>query len=109
MPSGTTSFEFDAGNLSFTSGTYQWLVVSGSSGMAQYKGTGTINGVAGYGFLLTAYDAGVKGTGSDGFRIKITDSSGTVVYDNLASPDDGDVASNTEPIGGGNIVIHTLK
>ena len=39
----------------------QWLVVSGP--LAQYKGSGTINGVTGYSFLLTATDGQVSGGG----------------------------------------------
>jgi hypothetical protein len=82
QPSGTTQFQFKAGNLDFQSTEYQWLVVSGAR--AQYKGEGTINGGGSYGFLVTAIDGDLPGgTGADKFRIKIWDkSSGLVVYDN---------------------------
>jgi hypothetical protein len=47
-------------------------VVSGAK--AQYKGTGTVNGQPGYGFLLTATDGQLQGGGGvDKFRIKIWD------------------------------------
>ena len=102
-PSGSTQFQFQAGNLSFTSTSYQWLVVSGAR--AQFKGSGTINGTGSYDFLLTAIDGSVAGGGgADKFRIKITSSSGGLVYDNmLNAPDTSDP---TTLLGGGNIQIH---
>lgn len=101
VPDGTTEFQFQAGGLNFHSTVYQWLVVAGTK--AQYKGSGTVNGVAGYGFLLTAIDGTQKGN-PDAFRIKITDPGGVVVYDNqMGSADDSD---NATTLGGGSIVIH---
>ena len=38
VPEGSTSFKFDAGDLSFASEEYQWLVISGD--LARFKGTG---------------------------------------------------------------------
>lgn len=102
-PTGNTEFQFNAGNLNFASTTYDWLVISGAR--AQYKGSGTVNGVAGYKFLLTATDGAVNGGGGvDKFRIKIT-KDGTVVYDNLVGTTD-DLA-NGQAITGGSIVIHS--
>ena len=43
VPTGETEFNFTDGNMNFHSTVYSWLVVSGYK--AQYKGTGTINGV----------------------------------------------------------------
>jgi predicted outer membrane repeat protein len=104
VPTGNTEFQFKAGALNFKSTSYQWLVVSGAR--AQYKGEGTINGVAGYSFLLTAIDGQLTGGGgADKFRIKIQETAtGTVVYDNQMDADDG--ADPTTVIGGGSIVIH---
>lgn len=51
-PSGNTEFQFHAGNFNFSSTSYQWLVVAGAR--AQYKGEGSVNGQAGYSFLLSA-------------------------------------------------------
>jgi hypothetical protein len=105
-PTGNTEFQFKAGNLNFSSTSYEWLVVSGAK--AQYKGSGTINGAGDFGFLLTATDGQVTGGGgTDKFRIKIwSKASGGVVYDNgLGAPDDIDTA-NPQAIGGGSIVIH---
>lgn len=103
VPSGNAQFQFQAGNLSFTSTSYQWLVVSGAR--AQFKGTGTINDAGSYNFLLTAIDGSIAGGGgADKFRIKITDASGNIVYDNmLNAPDTSDP---TTVLGGGNIQIH---
>ncbi|MEW5990797.1 MAG: hypothetical protein AB1736_05550 [Chloroflexota bacterium] len=103
-PSGQTEFQFQVGNLNFHSETYQWLVIAGAR--AQYKGTGAINGQAGYGFLLTAIDGRELGGGaSDRFRIKIWDlETGAVVYDNQPTADETSDASTD--LGGGSIVIH---
>jgi PKD repeat protein len=104
VPDGNTQFQFQAGGLNFHSTAYDWLVIAGAK--AIYKGSGTVNGEAGYGFLVSAID-GQKpgGGGADKFRIKIWDiSDGTVVYDN--QPGDGDDASAQTTLGGGSIVIH---
>jgi len=79
-------------------------VIAGAK--AQYKGTGTLNGVPGYEFLLTATDGQVGGGGGvDKFRIKIWVSGGGVVYDNASGSEDID-SSPQQAIGGGSIVIH---
>ena len=90
--------------MNFSSTVYEWLVVSGS--MAQYKGSGTINGAGNYGFLLSAVDGDLTGGGgADKFRVKIWDkATGNVVYDNLLGT--SDTATPTTVIGGGSIVIH---
>ena len=96
VPSGQTQFEFTAGRLDFHSTAYEWLVVGGP--LAQFKGSGTINGLGDYGFLLSAKDSAVNGgPPKDTFRIKIWDKgTGLTVYDN----------GTDQPIGGGSIVIH---
>jgi len=103
VPSGNTEFQFKEGNLNFSSTSFQWLVIQGGT-MAQFKGTGTINGSGNYNFLVTAND-GDANTGArkpDSFRIKITNGS-DVVYDNKW------MASDTDPdatiLGGGSIQI----
>ncbi|MGE5834084.1 MAG: PKD domain-containing protein, partial [Acidobacteriota bacterium] len=106
VPTGETEFQFKAGDLNFHSATYQWLVVAGAK--AQYKGEGTINGVAGYSFLLTATDGDLAGGGGvDKFRIKIWNTlTSDIVYDNnVGGSDDMDLA-NPQALGGGSIVIH---
>lgn len=100
-PSGTTQFRFRAGQLAFASVRYDWLVVSGAK--AQFKGDGTLNGQAGYHFLLTATDGQQPGGGGvDRFRIKIWNGDG-LVYDNGLGADDSSPGS---AIGGGAVVIH---
>ena len=106
IPDGQTEFQFHSGDLNFHSSAYDYgsLVVAGFK--AQYRGTGEINGVPGYKFVLTAYDGNINGGGGiDKFRIKIT-KDGVVVYDNrVGASDDLDLA-NPIAISGGSIVIH---
>ncbi|MFN2137576.1 MAG: hypothetical protein ACK2UK_16565, partial [Candidatus Promineifilaceae bacterium] len=104
-PVGNTQFQFKASGLNFHSDSYEWLVVAGHKAM--YKGEGELNGASGYGFMLSAIDAGqTPSTDVDMFRIKIWEiSSGSVVYDNNdGAAEDADPAT---AIGGGSIVIHT--
>jgi hypothetical protein len=106
VPTGDTQFQFQTGNLNFHSTSYDWLVISGGF-KAQYKGHGTVNGVAGYGFILTAIDGTQQGSGGqDKFRIKIYNENqgNAVIYDNNIGNSDS-VDPTTVP-GGGNIVIH---
>jgi hypothetical protein len=114
VPTGDTEFQFQVANFEFHSNTYQWMVVSGS--LAQYKGTGTINGSGNYNFMLTGLDGGLANPiTADGFRMKITDpTTGRVIYDNKLSSDDSMQVNNTEAlgdngVGGGSIIIHTGK
>jgi len=106
VPSGTTQFQFHAAGITFKSTSYDWLVIAGAK--AQFKGAGTLNGVGGYTFLLTATDGEVPGgQGADKFRIKIVNNgTGGVVYDNVRSASDNPDSANPQIIGGGNIVIH---
>ncbi len=96
VPTGQTEFRFSAGDFNFHSSEYDWLVVAGP--MAQFKGSGTVNGGGDYGFLLTAKDSALNGgPPDDTFRIKIWEKAGeTNVYDK----------GSNQPIGGGSIVIH---
>ena len=104
VPSGNTEFQFKAGDLTFKSTSYEWLVVSAAH--ARYKGVGTINGDGSYGFMITAVDGDSPGNGgADAFRIKIWElSSGAVVYDNKMGEDDSSQSATL--LGGGSIVIH---
>jgi hypothetical protein len=105
VPDGATMFYFRAGNMLFTSTAYEWLVVTGGC-YAQYKGTGRINGVSGYSFMITVRDGKLCGT-SDGIRVKITGPSG-LRYDNArgATDDIGNTSGSVQAIAGGSIVIH---
>jgi len=111
VPDGETEFQFQAANLEFHSDAYDWLVVAGAR--AQFKGIGTLNGIGGYRFLLTAVDGATLGA-DDRFRIKIfyydaVLDRDVVVYDNqLNSGAEGTVQEGTA-IGGGSIVVHAAK
>ena len=89
VPTGNTHFQFKAGDLTFHSDAYDWLVVTGGD-HAQFRGAGTINGDGGYSFRVWASDAT-----PDTFRIQIWSDS-DVVYDNGVG----------QPIAGGSIVVH---
>ena len=105
VPEGETEFQFKAGDLNFHSSAYdESLVISGHK--AQYRGTGTINGVPGYRFLLTAYDGQVARRRGSG-QVPHEDHDGRlVVYDNrMGVSEDLDLA-DPMAIAGGSIVIH---
>lgn len=94
VPTGTTQFQFAAPGFEFKSTSYDWLVVAGPK--AQYKGTGTVNGVTGYAFMLTVVDGQRAGGGGvDKLRLKVWDNAtGLVVYDNqLGATDTADSAT----------------
>jgi hypothetical protein len=112
IPSGNTEFQFQTGNLDFSSTVYEWLVISGSgASKAQYKGSGTINGAGDYGFMLTSIDGdNLTPKTVDKFRIKIWNkTTGATIYDNQVAGDPTDTADPTTSIGGGSIVIHDGK
>ena len=100
---------FQVANFDFHSAAYEWLVVSGP--LAQYKGSGTVNGSGDYAFVLTATDGQVSGGGGvDKFRIKIWNKvGGGVVYDNVVGASDDINSANPQAIGGGSIVIQKAK
>jgi hypothetical protein len=107
VPTAETEFQFHTANFKFNSTVYEWLVVSGP--LAQYKGSGTVNGSGNFGFLLTATDGQVTGGGGmDKFRIKIWDNNngGVMVYDNALGASDDTTIANTQAVAGGSIVIH---
>ena len=109
VPEGNTEFQFQTGNLNFSSSSYSSgsLVIAGKQ--AIYKGVGTINGATGYSFMVSAVDGQVNGGGNiDKFRMKIwTTATGAIVYDNqLGGLDNADA---TTVLGGGSIVIHSTN
>jgi PKD repeat protein len=106
VPTGSTSFRFTAGKLELESKTYQWLVVAGAR--AQYKGTGTVNGVAGHTFTVTAVDGDKLGKGKpDLLRVQIWAPSGGPVYDNQSgAPLDADPI---QAIAGGQVQVQGTK
>ena len=95
IPDGSTEFQFHAAGLNFHSNTYDWLIVNQDGANAQFKGSGTVNGEAGYKFMIWAGDGK-----PDTFRIKIwqeLDGVEVTLYDNGVQ----------QALGGGSIVIHT--
>jgi hypothetical protein len=103
-PSGETEFNFQVANFNFHSESYDWLVVS--SFKAQYRGTGSVNGVSGYDFRVTGYDGDINGGGGiDKYRIKITRNGQTIFDNRMGQSEDIDQA-NPQQIAGGSIVIH---
>jgi len=54
VPIDKTQFNFQVADLNFHSDSYDWLVIAGEK--AKYKGTGTIKGIDGYGFMISAID-----------------------------------------------------
>lgn len=100
-PTGKVNLDFKKANFSFDSNSLQWLVING--GKAQLKGIGTINGSGNYIIFLTALD-GSQTSGIDKIRIKITDSSNNIIYDN--QPGDSDTADPIAPITKGSLKIH---
>jgi Tol biopolymer transport system component len=106
VPTGNTQLQLLAAGLTFHSDSYEWLVIAGAR--AQYKGTGTLNGVAGFGFMLTATDGDLTGgDGVDRIRVKIWDAAGALVYDNQLGAASGDDPTTT--LASGSIVIHKSK
>jgi Tol biopolymer transport system component len=96
LPDGNAQFVFRAGDLSFHSTAYEWLIVNRSGENAQFKGSGQVNGESGYQFMIWA-GSGTGPNGGDTFRIKIwADDGGGDVYDN----------NSNQEIDGGRIMIH---
>jgi hypothetical protein len=56
VPTGSTSFKFNAGNMDFAASSCDWFMVG--DGRAMYRGTGTINGAGSYRFLVSGVDGG---------------------------------------------------
>jgi DNA/RNA endonuclease G (NUC1) len=83
--------KFDLAGSSFTASAFEWLVVTGNT--AHVKGSGSVDGNAGYAFELTVSDAT-----PDTFGIRIWNTTtGAVVFD----------TTTPQAIGGGAITIHT--
>ena len=101
VPQGNTKLSFNFGNIDFQSTSYQWLVVNGAK--ATLKGNGTLNGVSGYTFLVSAIDGSQTG-GQDLIRYQIKDSTGNVVYD--TQPGAADTANPTTSVTKGKIKVN---
>jgi predicted extracellular nuclease len=103
-PVGAVSYLVESSGLYFASTSFDWLVVAG--GNSWIHGTGSLDGVGGYVFLLSAVDGDEDfgGDGTDYFRIQIWDASGVLVYD--SDPGSAVYAPPITPLGGGSITVH---
>ena len=103
LVTGSANFRFQAADLNFDGTSYDWLRVAGPT--ALMKGSGTVNDVPGFGFLISAVDGQIDGGGGiDKFRIKIWNkSTSAIVYDNQVGADEN--AAPTTTLGGGSIAI----
>lgn len=96
--------EIHAEGMNFHSESYDWMVVNGNR--AQFKGTGTIDGQAGYSFLITVIDGATAGTGDDLIRVKIWNTEyGWSIFDN--EPGSSDYVNPYTVANGGSIVVHS--
>jgi len=78
VPSGHADFRFRLADLEMDSTGISWLVVENTLTHAYFVGTGTVNGVSGYEFLVSVIDGS-----PDRVRVRVWEtSSGTVIYDN---------------------------
>jgi len=104
-PTGSTEFQFKAGDLNLHVSAYDWLVIHGP--LAQVTGSGTINGGGEYRFMLTVIDGQATGGGGvDRFRMQIWEAeSGVVIYD--TQPGAPDTADPITELSGGSIKIHS--
>jgi hypothetical protein len=104
-PVGSTQFTFAEGGLDFYATQYDTLIVVYD--WAQYRGSGAINGIAGYTFAVTAFDADLNLADDqfvDRFGITIWDAAGNVIFDTgLAAGSD---AWGMLPMLNGNLTIH---
>jgi hypothetical protein len=98
LPKGDVQFDLNSAGLNFDGVTVSSLTVT--SPKAVIRGTGKVNGVGGYSFLVTGYDSkATGGSGSDKIRIKIW-KPGVLVYDSQMGA--GDNADPTIALGNGN-------
>ena len=99
-PSGNADFRFSAADVDFQASGFSWLVISGDLTQAYFRGTGTVNGVGGYDFLISVIDGS-----PDMLRIQVTNhATGDVLYDLQNGAPDG--APATTAISTGSIQIH---
>ena len=102
-PQGKTKLNFKDANFNFESTSYEWYTIN--TNKAQLKGTGTINSIGSYIFLITMIDSGLpEGQHQDKLHIKITDTNGQLIYDN--QPGSSDTADPTVQITNGAIKVH---
>jgi hypothetical protein len=100
IPTGNGAFKFDAAGLDLDATGFVWLVVTDAGDEAFFRGTGEVNGVSGYEFLVSGIDGS-----PDLVRIKVWQTStGTVVYD--SQPGAAYDADPTTPLTSGVFMVH---
>jgi hypothetical protein len=101
VPNGQADFRFNAADLDFKATGFTWLVVENSQTRAYFRGTGKVNNVAGYDFLVSIID----GAPVDAVRIQVSNhATGEVLYDmQPGAPDD---AAPTMTLGSDGVQIH---
>lgn len=101
VPTGKMNLDLKISNFSFDSTSLEWLVIDGNK--VQLKGIGTVNGSGNYTIFVSMLDLSKKSK-QDKIRIKITDSSNNVIYDNqIGNPE---AADPTTTITKGSLKIH---
>jgi hypothetical protein len=99
VPEGSTRFDFHAGTFNFFGDSYDFLVINAAGTLAQFRGTGTVNGSGQYQFMVWMTDGAV-----DTFRMKVWNAStGDVIYDTQPNASDGAMPTT---VLNGSIVIH---
>jgi len=102
VPSGTNSFRFAQAGIKFQATAFEWLAISGAN--AQFRGSGTINGVGNYAFQAAITDGQQTGIGE--YRIQLVDNStGSIVYDNMMGCPVDMSPANHQPISSGRVVV----
>ncbi|SIS75662.1 MBG domain-containing protein, partial [Belliella pelovolcani] len=104
---GNLEFNFQVGNFNFKSISMDNMSLTVSGHLATFTGKGRVNNVDGFSIFVSILDEALSDSfTTDKIRIRVTDSSGNVVYDNNVTNTNLTAIPETE-IGGGNIVIHT--
>ncbi|HYI67214.1 MAG TPA: hypothetical protein VEW95_09840, partial [Candidatus Limnocylindrales bacterium] len=106
VPQGEMEFQCKVCGFNFHGKTYDWLVIktlSDGRKHAQAQGSGTVNGVGDYGFIVTVIDGGNK---PDYFRIRIWNKTTGLTFYDSQPPSSDDTQLPATLSEGGNIVIH---
>jgi hypothetical protein len=104
VPSALDGLTLTASGMKFEATRYDWLTVVGAR--SQFGGAGTVNGAAGYDFLVTGFDGKLDGKQTpDKLRVRVWNhSTGQVVYDNQQGVPNN--APAAVALGGGDVTVH---
>ena len=98
VPSGSLSFQFKSGSLTFKSTSMDWRVVTGEP-RAKFHGTGTVNGTYNCKFQVDTWDNSFSSNG-DAFGIKIYSCNGG------ADANGNRYSIDPVPLTAGSVIIH---